>query len=583
MVTQETGVTAGGETSSLKASRPPGTSANPEAASRVENNSVVADRIGSVYRRIESCTPPRALDGERSSRPETGRRRSRFINKDWYTWRMHMLLRLILLVVTSCTVAAQAPFEPVAAPKTDAPAVFRLRFDEALQPGPYTGRVYVAVSKRSNPRGSLKDWFNPPYILASDVAGVLPKDVMEVNDRGMRFPSELSTLPPGEYTAQAIARRSLDHNAPGFGEGDLYSEPVKFTLPAAAPTDLVLSKEVARRPFHENDRLKLVEMVSPRLSSFHGREVRLRAGVALPKNWTEEGSETYPVVYFIHGFGGDHTSTQGIATMLSVAAPGAIIVVPDPTCYWGHSVFADSETNGPRGAALMEELIPEVEKRFRGGGPLVRYVTGISSGGWSSLWLQITYPDQFAGCWSHSPDPVDFRDFQLIDLYAPGANMYRDADGNRRPIARDNGAVRLWYDDFVRREDVLGPGGQIASFEAVFSPRENGLPRRLFDRESGAVDAVTAKAWEKYDIRLVLERNWDTLGPQLAGKIRIYAGGADNFYLETSTEKLKESLRALGSDAVVEILPGAPHTIHNVGLRDMAEVIKASQPAAATP
>src|SRR6202011_4337107 len=135
----------------------------------------------------------------------------------------------------------------------------------------------------------------------------------------------------------------------------------------------------------------------------------------------------------------------------------------------------------PCGRALIEELIPRIEKQFRGlGTPGSRFLSGHSSGGWSSLWLQVTYPDTFGGTWSTSPDPVDFRDFQRINLYAHGENMYRDAQGNRRPLARRGEEPVVFYEPFSRVEDVLGEGGQLCSFEAVFSPVDrNGKPRKL--------------------------------------------------------------------------------------------------------
>ncbi|MCA1686826.1 MAG: hypothetical protein LC745_12830, partial [Planctomycetia bacterium] len=181
--------------------------------------------------------------------------------------------------------------------------------------------------------------------------------------------------------------------------------------------------------------------------------------------------------------------------------------------------------------------------------------------GWSSLWLQVTYPDAFGGVWSTSPDPVDFRDFQKIDLYAPGANVFRDPVGKRRPIARMGTRVVLYYDRFSKMEDVIGDGGQLHSFEAVFSPLgPDGRPRPLWDRATGAVDRAVALAWQKYDIRLALERGWPALGPKLQGKLHVVVGDRDNFYLEGAAALLKSSLRNLGSDAVVEVVPGRDHS-----------------------
>ncbi len=174
----------------------------------------------------------------------------------------------------------------------------------------------------------------------------------------------------------------------------------------------------------------------------------------------------------IPGFGGDHFMAPRFAEGRRMAMGSELIrVLLDPDCGTGHHVFADSATNGPRGAALVEEFIPYIEKTFPVvADPRARLLTGHSSGGWSSLWLQVTYPDVFGGTWSTSPDPVDFRDFQRIDLYARGENMYRDRKGQRRPIARMGTIPMLWYDNFCRMDDVIGWGGQLGSFEAVFSP-----------------------------------------------------------------------------------------------------------------
>ena len=174
--------------------------------------------------------------------------------------------------------------------------------------------------------------------------------------------------------------------------------------------------------------------------------------------------------------------------------------------------------------------------------------------------MQVTYPETFGGVWSTAPDPVDFRDFQRINLYQPGVNMYVDEAGERRPLAIRRGQVALWYEDFDWMEHVLGPGGQLHSFEAVFSPRsEDGRPLRVWDRHTGVVDTAAARRWEPYDIRLVLERNWDELGPRLSGKLNVFMGSEDTFLLDGATRLLKESLARLGSDAVVEIHEGRDH------------------------
>jgi hypothetical protein len=326
---------------------------------------------------------------------------------------------------------------------------------------------------------------------------------------------------------------------------------------------LTIDQVYHERPFQETGQVKLVEIESRLLTAFHGRPTRLRAGVVLPASFQDHPEKRYPVVYEVPGFGGNHFMAFGRAgqKITDVAGVEMLWVVLDPACRLGHHVFADSANNGPCGRALVEELIPAVETKYRGiGAPGARFVTGHSSGGWSSLWLQVSYPDFFGGVWSTAPDPVDFRDFQRIDLYRPGQNMFTDAEGKDRPIARRGKRPVLYYKPFSDMEVVMGHGGQLGSFEAVFSPRgPDGRPRRLWDRATGAVDPEVARCWERYDIRLVLERNWKTLGPKLAGKLHVYVGDEDTFYLEGAVVLLKEALKRLGSDAVVELFPGRHH------------------------
>lgn len=489
-------------------------------------------------------------------------------------------IALLALAVMPSAAPAQPADQPAPPAAPTSAGRFQIRFDPALQPTPYSGRVYVVLGRAGSrePRRQMTDWFAGTQVFSLDVSDVASDAAIQIGANALSFPETFASAKPGEYSAQAVARGNPDSPTPGRGEGDLYSDPVPVAFDPGNPgvLTLTLNHVVPARPFKEADRVKLVEIVSPSLSKFAGREMKIRAGVWLPEGWKDDADLRLPTVYFLGGFGSDHQSAGRLGQMFGPRLAGALLVVPDPTCYRGYSAFADSENNGPWGTALMTELIPEVEKRFHGAQDGDRrFVTGISSGGWASLWLQVAHPDEFAGCWSHCPDPVDFRDFQRIDLYAKDANMYRDSAGERRPVARDGDRVQLWYDDFVRQETVMGPGGQIHSFEAAFSPRRaDGTPAPLFDRATGAIDPKVAEAWERFDIRLVLERNWPVLGPKLAGKLHVFGGGADNFYLEGAVEKLGASLRALGSDAEVIVVPGMPHTIHGDGMTSLFEAVE---------
>lgn len=454
-----------------------------------------------------------------------------------------------------------------------APATFTLTFDPAKLAQPFTGRVVVILA-RSRPAPVVRslNWFSPDPSFAVDVKGWKPGTPLAIGaDAISTVP--LKDVPPGRYFAQAVLDRDLGGISFAASPGNLYSKPVelaKFDPAASGDTALTLDQVAEDRPFPETDAVKLVDVESKLLTAFHGRPTRMRAGVVLPPSFATEPGRKYPVVYEVTGFGGDHFAARG-RRPAALAGTEFLWVVLDGNCRLGHHVFADSANNGPRGTALVTELIPHIEKTYRGVGRAKgRLVTGHSSGGWSSLWLQVAYPDSFGGCWSTSPDPVDFRDFQRVDLYAAGANLFTDSSGERRTLSRSGGrGAALYFDTFSRMEEVMGRGGQLESFEAVFSPKgPDGKPRKLWDRKTGAIDPAVAKAWQPFDISRKLEREWETLGPKLAGKVHVYMGDEDTYYLDGAARLLKKRLAALGSDAVVELFPGKTHALVDAKLRE---------------
>ncbi len=472
-----------------------------------------------------------------------------------------------------------------------APLEFHVTFDKAVSPEPFTGRVFVLLSRQATdaPPGGI-NWFRPEPVFARDVTNWRPGDALVLAGDALAFPEPLAKVAKGAYTLHAVL--DFDRGSRHFttAPGNAYSKGLRLELDAETSGAVKLHvDQIYRQPeFKETDRVKLVDIESKLLSTFHGRPVRLRAGVVLPESYAAEPNQRYPVVYEIPGFGGNHRGAlQAVArNPTDVAGVEMLYVVLDPDCRWGHHTFADSDNNGPCGRALVEELIPEIEKRYRAlAAPAARFVTGHSSGGWSSLWLQVTYPEFFGGVWSTAPDPVDFRDFQKVNIYQPGVNIFTDEAGKPRPLARRQGQPVLFYKPFSNMEVVMGHGGQLGSFEAVFGARgPDGRPLPLWDRKTGAVDPAVAKSWERYDIRLVLERNYPTLGPKLAGKLHVYMGAEDTFYLDGATALLKDSLRKLGSDAVVEIFPGKDHgTLRDRALRErmakeMAEQFRRRHP-----
>ena len=453
-------------------------------------------------------------------------------------------------------------------PSRALPAEFTVELGADAAAAPITGRLYVFLSQRegNEPRFG-PDWFSPEPFYGVDVRDFRSGENRRVDDTADAFPDKPSRLPAGTYRAQAVLDHDFYHQHHAQGVGNLYSRVQEFTVEdgSASELKLTLDQVVAVEPFPDSQWVREAVFTSKLLSDFHGREVLDRAAVVLPASYHEQPDRRYPVIYSIPGFSGSHRDGLRYAERPPTPGEGEtefISVMLSGQCKWGHHVYADSAANGPRGESLVRELVPHVDEHFRTvAAPTARFVTGHSSGGWSALWLQVAYPDVFGGVWSLSPDPVDFRDYQQVDLYAsPPLSLYRDEEGNRRPLARVGDRPVLWYDSFGKMDDCLGRGGQLRSFEAVFSPLDSaGPPRRLWDRETGRIDPETAKAWEAYDIRLVLQRNWPTLGPKLSGKLHITTGSLDTFYLEGAVERLAETLKELNSDAQVAILEGETH------------------------
>ncbi|MFO0811187.1 MAG: alpha/beta hydrolase-fold protein [Gemmataceae bacterium] len=462
----------------------------------------------------------------------------------------------------------------VLGPAPAAPLEFRLTFDPAAHDKPFTGRVFVMLSAR-DPGGlpSGPNWFRPEPFFARDVTDWKPGEPLTISGDALACPKPLNELAKGDYYVLAVMDRDLGGMSFAASPGNVYAKAARHTLDPAVggPIDLKLDKVYEGRKFPESDTVKLVDIESELLTKFVGRPTRMRAGVVLPPSFAKEPARKYPVVYSVPGFSGSHFGAVMSGRAWDIGGVEFVYVVLDPSCRLGHHVFADSANNGPCGAALVKELIPHIEKTYRiHGVPATRFVTGGSSGGWSSLWLQVTYPEVFGGCWSLCPDPVDFRDFQRIDLTSLSANMYVEPNGDPRPLSRASGGRSpLYFKAFSAMETVMGHGGQLESFEAVFSPRgPDGKPRRLWDRTTGAIDPAVAKSWEPYDIRLTLERNWATLGPKLAGKLHVYMGDIDTFYLDGATRLLQKSMRDLSSDAAVEMYPGKDHSTIGPATRD---------------
>lgn len=316
------------------------------------------------------------------------------------------LLALVLVLVAAPVSAAE-------------PLSFKLTFDKAALDQPFTGRVYVLIRTRPASVEGAMNWFRPEPGLAKDVTNWKPGEPLVLGADAISFPGPLADLKPGKYHVLAVMDRDLGGRDFAASPGNVHSKSVEVELDSKTTgiVELKLDQVKQAREFKETNFVKLVDIPSPLLTRFHGKPMRLRAGVALPPSFAKEPDRKFPVVYEITGFGGNHHFAFGsVKRAADVGGTEMIWVVLDADCRTGHHVFADSENNGPVGRALVDELIPHLEKTYRGNG--VRFTTGHSSGGWSSLWLQVAYPETFHGCWSTAPDPVDFRDFQKVNVFA---------------------------------------------------------------------------------------------------------------------------------------------------------------------
>ncbi|MEO6235334.1 MAG: alpha/beta hydrolase-fold protein [Thermomonas sp.] len=402
------------------------------------------------------------------------------------------------------------------------------------------------------------------------------------------FPRPFSQLPIGDYYLQAVLDSNHDYNYGGRGAGDIVSEPTKVRLGKSSRIpSLALTRVLPDRPdpwllsddAPDDERASMaasraqtqpLDFISPALSAFWGREIHMHGWVVLPPGYGDAANAAarYPTVYYTHGYGGNlpglaRTAASIAAAMRNGSMPPMFWVLLDESSATGTHEFADSVNNGPWGQAFTTELIPSLEARYRMDGKASgRFLNGHSSGGWATLWLQVTYPKVFGGTWSTAPDPSDFHDFTGADIYAPSANVYRKPDGSAWPLVRMNGEVVSTLEQYARQEAVQGEyGGQMSSFDWVFSPRgSDGRPMPMFDRATGKVDPEVAAYWrEHYDIVHTLKAQWPMLKPDLDSKIHVIVGDADTFYLDGAAHLLKDALDGLGAKSEVRFLPGKTH------------------------
>ena len=346
--------------------------------------------------------------------------------------------------------------------------------------------------------------------------------------------------------------------------------------------------EVTSHPLVET-----VTLESEALSEFWDRPVELTFTVLLPHDYAEAPDRRYPVRYNVAGYGGRYDRVNRLLADAEFAdwwssegAPGVITVFLDGSGPFGDSYQLNSASSGPYGDALIEEIIPAVDEKYRTLGAAERYTDGCSTGGWVSLALQLFYPDTFAGTYSYSPDPVSFKRMQLIDMYAD-TNAFVNSSGLLLPSRRDiYGEPNLLIRDEFAEENAEGTDstyvtgqGQWGAWNALYSPRgEDGLPRAAFDGVTGTIDPEVVEHWKDYDLLLHVKDNWTELGPKVAGKIYVWMGDMDNYYLNNAMRDFDAYLQTVTdppADARIEFEPMKGHCT-DYSHREVLELIVAS-------
>ena len=476
-------------------------------------------------------------------------------------------VRAVLLIAAALVICAPQVVDT--ARQASRATVTSLQFEVTVADGlievPQSGRLFVILNPNSSPeprRALGRTGINAPPVFATDVDNFAPGIHGVIDRTSAAFPIDsLADVPAGDYFIQALFASNMDLKSPN-APGNLYSEVRRLSVNPARSTTIriELTKRVPPEQLPmDTDYLRFVKIQSDLLTTFHGRPIYLRAGIILPRDYDHEPTRRYPLRVHIGGYGERFTRVRRMMaggsefrrTWLAEDTPRMILLHLDGAGPYGDPYQVNSANNGPYGDAVTRELIPYVERRFRAvGEPYARVLDGQSTGGWVSLALQVFYPEFFSGAWSACPDSVDFRAFQLVNIYED-ANAYVNDRGFERTSARDiNGDVRFNMRHESQMENVLGLGDswtmsgmQWGAWNAAYGPRgSDGRPRPLWDPKTGVIDHGVVDHWAQYDLRLVLERSWRALGPVLQGKIHIWVGEADNYFLNDAVHLLDDFL-----------------------------------------
>lgn len=455
---------------------------------------------------------------------------------------------------------------------------FEISFPASVHPEDINGRVYVMISKENQrePRLQAGGWSNSIPFFGMDIEKLKPGESVIIDETVLGYPlKSLAEIPAGDYFVQGLVniytefKRADGHviwahmdqwEGQKFNRspGNLYSEVQKISFNPSRENTIKLSLDNVIPPVdvpEDTEWVKHIKFESPVLSEFWGRPIYIGATVLLPEGYETHSDVKYPVHYMQghfslrspYGFSEDSPffkvwTAEDFPRMIAVT-------IQHPTPFFDDSYAVNSANCGPYGDAILTELIPRLEEEFRMiDKPYARVLSGGSTGGWETLALQIFNPDFFGGAWSFFPDPVDFRYYQLTNIYEDENAFFVEHGWLKpeRPMMRDeHGQVMVTLRQLSQLEAVLGSknrsGQQLDAWNAVYGPVEkDGYPQPLWDKLTGTIDIEVAEYLkERYDLRYILEKNWSKIGPQLVGKLFVYCGDMDNFYLNEAVYELE--------------------------------------------
>jgi len=484
---------------------------------------------------------------------------------------------------------------------------FSVSFPAERSAQPLDGRLLLLLSSdpSAEPRMQIDDTARTQMVFGVTVDGWKPGDAAVVDDSAFGYPiRSLKDVPEGDYFVQAVLNRyETFHRSDGttvklhmdqgegqhwnISPGNLYSKPQKIHIGAGATASISLDQEIPPIPDAKDTKyIRHLKIQSELLTKFWGRPMYLSAIVLVPEGFDEHPSAHFPLIifhdHFSDGFGDfrteppdpnlkpDYSQRFHISgynriqqqeaykfyqQWISPKFPRVLIVkINHANPYYDDSYAVNSANVGPYGDAIETELIPAIETKFRGiGQGWARFMYGGSTGGWEALAVQVFYPDHYNGTFAACPDPIDFRGYTTINLYDDANAFYtqgahkqvpqpsmRNYLGQTLAQQQDNNAYELALGDHGRS------GEQYDIWQAVFGPvGADGYPQPIFDKETGVIDHKTAEYWkEHYDLRAIMEKNWPTLGPKLQGKIHIYVGSADTYFLNNAVYYTEDFLKS---------------------------------------